>query len=303
MIRIKLADSYIWDVALFGVHVSDWVEITNSRRWHLRTVECLVQTLVWTSFGHHEVVLKHFVFKSVYFWLWPLSYFWSVVVHVLYEARLIVIQVILFTIVEEAGGSGNWVCAKSTLFHVQRLALIRKRNLVRVSVNWSVAWQLSPSVLVCVLVQRVRSTVGSGLTSLVDDWLRSANVIVSKTAQVHCCVLHWRVTVVSDIAVVQLLVIWVAEVYASLIVHGIWDSSLINSVLAQLVGCLSFGNIGVGNVSPQKTIEASLMHAVVWAWIEELIGGRHHVSVWSVTVMIVRHFEHLVVVWAIHVWP
>lgn len=303
LIRKKLADSYIWDVASFGVHVTDWVEMTNSRGRHLWTVECLVQTLVGASFGHHEVVLKHFVFKCVHFWLRPLSYFWSVVVHVLNEARLIIVQVILFTVVEESGGSVDGVGAKPTLLHVQRLALIRKRNLVRFSVNWPVAWQLGPGVLVSVLVQRIRSTVCSGFTSLVDDWLCSAHVILGKTTQVHCCILHRGITVVSDVTIVQLLVIRVAEVYASLVVHRIWHSSLVYSVLPQLVCCLSFGDVSVGNVSPQESIQASLMNAVVWARVEELIGCSHHICVRSVTVVVISYFEHLVVVWAIHVWP
>ena len=38
------------------------------------------------------------------------------------------------------------------------------------------------------------------------------------------------------------------------------------------------------------------MHTVVRARIEKLVGGRHHVSVWSVTMVVVRHFEHLGVV-------
>ena len=70
-----------------------------------------------------------------------------------------------------------------------------------------------------------------------------------KIAHVHGSVLHRRVAVVGNVTVVQFLVVLAAEVYASLVVHRIRDSSVIYSVLPQLGGCLSFGNVGVRDVS------------------------------------------------------
>lgn len=56
-------------------------------------------------------------------------------------------------------------------------------------------------------------------------------------------------------------------------------------------------NVSVCNVPSQESVQSTLVHAIVGARIiEELVGGRHHVCVWSLTMVVVRHFEDLVVV-------
>ena len=104
----------------------------------------------------------------------------------------------------------------------------------------------------------------------------------------------------SYVTVVQLVIVLAAEVDASLVEHRIGHSSVVYSVLAKLGRCLSFGYVRVCDVAPQKTIETALMNTIIRAGIEELVGCCIHVCIWSVPVMIVAHFKHLVVVRASH---
>lgn len=61
---------------------------------------------------------------------------------------------------------------------------------MRIPINRPIARQLSPRILIVVLVQRIRRAVSRWLPRLVDHRLGRADLVLSKTAHVHGGVLH-----------------------------------------------------------------------------------------------------------------
>lgn len=131
----------------------------------LAAVESLGHVLVWIRLGNHKVVLKQVIVQGVHFRLGALDYLGSVLMHVLYKARLLIVQAVLLLRIEEPRGSCYGVCGVACLA-LADLALIRKGNLRGLSVDGSVTGELGSCALGVgtVLVECVGCAVGRGFS-------------------------------------------------------------------------------------------------------------------------------------------